>query len=181
METNFRIEVRHDNILIQNFNGKEYRLYPKERYFKSHRYYMHHDVWKYFNGQIPKGYHVHHKDGSSWNNNIQNLELIEANKHLSFHSKQRLINNPDHKKRFIENGIIAAKEWHKSNEGLQWHKEHAKRCNFGHFDYGTDQCIVCGKDYKRRTKHAKFCHPNCKAKHLRQRRKLERESLRSDS
>jgi hypothetical protein len=43
-------------------NGKRPRL---------HRY-----IWELFNGTIPKGYDVHHKDHNKDNNEINNLELL---------------------------------------------------------------------------------------------------------
>ena len=38
-------------------------------------------VAKHFIGEIPKGYHVHHKDGNRQNNVVSNLEIIHPSKH----------------------------------------------------------------------------------------------------
>lgn len=38
-------------------------------------------VAKAFIGDIPKGYHVHHKDGNKQNNHVDNLEIIHPSKH----------------------------------------------------------------------------------------------------
>jgi hypothetical protein len=40
---------------------------------------------KYYNQDIPEGYHVHHKDGEKWNNNPLNLELIPGEEHYRMH------------------------------------------------------------------------------------------------
>ena len=37
-------------------------------------------------GHIPKGFHVHHKNGDHSNNSLDNLVLMRANNHLSLHS-----------------------------------------------------------------------------------------------
>lgn len=38
-------------------------------------------VAKHFIGDIPKGYHVHHKDGNKQNNRVDNLEIISPRDH----------------------------------------------------------------------------------------------------
>ena len=38
-------------------------------------------VAKHFIGDIPKGYHVHHKDGNKQNNRVDNLEIISPKDH----------------------------------------------------------------------------------------------------
>lgn len=50
---------------------------------------LHHYVWKQAYGEIPSGYHVHHRDGNSLNNNENNLMLMSAQDHLQLHSKGR--------------------------------------------------------------------------------------------
>lgn len=42
----------------------------------------HHYMWEYFNGRaVPKGYHIHHKDGNKLNNLITNLKLLTPSEH----------------------------------------------------------------------------------------------------
>lgn len=58
---------------------------------------LHRYVWEKNFGEIPKGYEIHHKDKNKLNWSIDNLELIEIEKH--------------HRKHAIENGLG------KSNKG----------------------------------------------------------------
>lgn len=48
-------------------------------------------VAKAFLGEIPKGYHVHHKDGNRQNNTVNNLEIIHPKKHY----RETLAMHPD--------------------------------------------------------------------------------------
>jgi hypothetical protein len=172
METNIKIEIGSNGLPTQRFNGKEYYLYPKERYFSKGCNRLHKVVYESFNGKVPKGYQIHHKDSNTWNNNINNLECIEVNKHLSEHGKQRVKNNPEWFKSFYEKGVESAKEWHKSDDGKKWHSEHGKEI-YAKRIFNKHVCEVCKKEYQtRHTGRTKYCHQNCKAKALRARRKL---------
>lgn len=42
---------------------------------------IHQVVAETFIGEIPKGYHVHHKDGNKQNNKVENLEIIHPKQH----------------------------------------------------------------------------------------------------
>lgn len=178
MEENFRITEIRSGVFIQYFNGKPFRLQKGERYFNNGAKKMHVFVWEYHNGQkVPKGFHIHHIDGNSKNNRIENLELVEGKKHLSEHAKSRVKKNPEFFKDFQKKGIAKAPEWHKSPEGIEWHKEHAKKCNFGTFDYGIKKCEECDGEYSAKTKYQRFCHNNCKAKSNRRDRKNREQGL----
>lgn len=48
---------------------------------------LHVYVWEYYNGNIPRGYQIHHKDGNKGNNDIINLDCLSEHEHLSHHSK----------------------------------------------------------------------------------------------
>jgi hypothetical protein len=124
---------------------------------------MHWDVWEYSNETRKKGYHIHHIDENPNNNSIDNLEEIEASKHLSDHAKAMHRDNPEWSADFRAKGIEAAKEWHKSNDGKKWHSEHAIKNNFGKQTYGTKDCKQCSKEFERGNVNAKFCSNKCKS------------------
>lgn len=50
------------------------------------RVYEHRLVWEQHYGEIPKGYHIHHKNGNKLDNSIENLELINAKEHVREHA-----------------------------------------------------------------------------------------------
>ena len=159
---------------IQVYNEKEYKLYPNERYFSRGVKRLHRVVWETNNGSIPKGYDVHHIDSNTHNNDISNLMLLERKEHMIYTGKKRWKENPEHFKKFHALGIEKAKEWHKSEEGVKWHSEQAKK-SYEKREYRTLICNVCNKEYV--TKHAGvslYCHNNCKAKALRDRRKIQK-------
>lgn len=64
-------------------------------------------VAREFIGEIPKGYHVHHKDGNKQNNNVDNLEII----HPSVHREKNLKEKPQ-----IENGMRRYNQYEKTKE-----------------------------------------------------------------
>lgn len=151
----------------QEFNGKIYYLYEGERYFSKGCTRLHRAVWEFYNGEIPEGYEIHHKDEDTSNNDISNLEMVLGTEHNSYHAKKRHADNPEYSKRFHDLGIEAAKEWHKSEAGLEWHRQNAIKCNFGHLTFGTRNCQVCGKEFTAKTNSQIFCGNSCKSKYRR--------------
>lgn len=160
----------------QEFNGiKFYQTSPREYFRHSVGHttiLMHKYVWEFYNGKIPKGYEVHHIDRNRANNDIDNLQLLTREEHKKLHAG--LLTDEEREWRrqnIITNAIPKAADWHKSPEGIAWHKaqvEHRK-------DNRTERhlvCSVCGKEYTRfSNKNSKYCSGACKARALRQRRK----------
>jgi hypothetical protein len=115
------------------YKGKKYNRYPESKRAQLRNYYWRHDKWKEppfalhrqiwidnF-GDIPKGYIVHHKDGNTFNNNIENLQLLLNADHvkLLWTKEKRLW-----AKENIKVAQEAAKKWHGSKEGRKWHVKH---------------------------------------------------------
>lgn len=56
-----------------------FRAFDRNKKYKTLR--VHVVVAETFIGEVPKGYHVHHKDGNKQNNSVQNLEILSAREH----------------------------------------------------------------------------------------------------
>ena len=145
----------------QEFNGEIYKLWGDEVYFGNYRGRLHRVVWEYYFGKIPKGFAVHHIDGDRQNNHITNLQILTLSEHGTLHSSE-----PDRittSKRTILEAIKCAPKWHRSEEGKEWHREHAARTGFGKFSIKC-VCEECGKEYiSGRAYKQRFCSKNCKA------------------
>jgi hypothetical protein len=122
------------------FNGIKFNRYPESKHKTHQRYFnpphyqrakgieaLHREIWKFYNGEIPKGWHVHHKDGNYLNNDISNLEAISPEQHRAEH-KDNLIKSlkSDERREHLKRIQGLSKEWHKSEEGRKWHSQQAK-------------------------------------------------------
>lgn len=153
---------------IQEYKGKVYKLYKGENYFSRGCKRLHRVVWETETGQkIPNGFHVHHIDGNSKNNSFNNLELVKAKKHSSYHGYIRLTGKEPWFKEFHAKGINAAKIWHASVEGRKQHSLQAIQQGFGKLTYGESVCEVCNKTYTKNKKAQNFCSNSCKSKYRR--------------
>lgn len=50
---------------------------------------MHHFVWRSEYGDIPCGYHIHHRNGNRIDNRLVNLTLMSAEDHIAHHASGR--------------------------------------------------------------------------------------------
>lgn len=149
---------------MQVFNNKEYFRYSGERYFTKGNKKLHRVVWEFHNGTIPKGYHIHHIDHNTSNNNIENLELIEGKEHCKLHMGLR---NKDELRERMNYARSFVSKWHSSEKGSKFHSELSKKI-WENRKPEIKKCIFCEKEYE--TKHkgkSLYCHMNCKMKHYR--------------
>jgi len=118
------------------YKGKRYTRNPESTRRQHRVYYWRHDKWKEppfplhrqiwidSFGVIPKGFHIHHKDGNTLNNLISNLECISASAHGKEHGSTP--QRREHMKIIQKKGTLTAKGWHKSEIGREWHIKHWK-------------------------------------------------------
>lgn len=83
---NIKPTINYDNILWHKNKLGYYTHGEDNKTYHLHRY-----IWQKYNGNIPSGYCVHHKDENKDNNDISNLELLQAAEHSRKHSTGRLL------------------------------------------------------------------------------------------
>lgn len=108
------------------YKGQKYHRYPESKRRQHRVYFWKHDKFKeppvalhrqiYIDtyGSIPEGYQVHHKDGNTLNNDIENLEALSALEHCHKHPMSE-----EERKKRSEKGKIF-------NNLNKWQKEHPK-------------------------------------------------------
>jgi hypothetical protein len=147
--------------------GKKFYLDQKTGYWistQSPKIRAHQWVWKHHHSLIPNGYHIHHRNENKSDNRIENLELIEASRHLSIHSSKP--ENKERVRKLVDKIRPLTKAWHASEEGIKWHKQHAKEMGFGQnpmVDYVCDQCAKPYQSNVPSKNHSRFCSNNCKS------------------
>lgn len=156
------------------FNGKIYKRYP-DSVARSHRVYyvqgtapkartyLHRDIWEYHNGPIPDDYDVHHIDGDSFNNTIENLTLMKHGEHSNLHFSEWYAENKEKQLAHLENVRPLTVEWHRSEEGRTWHKEHWQKTIGRIIEKKEFICLNCLNQFTSRTsmKSVKFCSEKC--------------------
>lgn len=134
------------------------------RYFTRGCKKLHREVWKYYHGDIPKGYHVHHIDEDTANNDISNLEMLEGSEHLHLHMQERM-KDPAFIRQLkgrMDYAREAANKWHGSKEGREWHKRHALKVAVN-LKPKKFVCEHCGKEFwSKPCGKNRFCSNACK-------------------
>lgn len=93
-----------------------------------------------------------HIDHNTDNNAIENLVILGKN--------------------IVKYGVPAAREWHGTKKGNEWHKEHySKSLGLLHQQRITLNCVVCGEQFKCDAckTDAKYCSNLCKSRSRRKR------------
>lgn len=152
----------------QVFNGEYFSLDKKSGYWQNTRTRerMHRYVYKYYYGDIPFGFHIHHIDGDKSNNDISNLCLLTPEAHEKLHSEMR---TPEQRRKLKNNCDKIrhlTKAWHASNTGREWHKQHYEKMKSLLYTKTEKICLNCGKSFFS-ISHAKFCCNACKASYRR--------------
>ena len=83
---------KQKKLVVELHNSEKYQSVPKEKRNSSSgrvRIYIHQIVYAWFNGEIPYGKELHHKDGNCLNNNLDNLVALTHSEHVKEHRRMR--------------------------------------------------------------------------------------------
>lgn len=153
------------------FNGLKFRRDKRSGYYLNSNIHkrLHVYVWEYFNGKIPKGYHVHHKDFDKSNNELENLVLLPVSDHLKLHGASWDDERYEKQiKNLNENARPKASEWHGSEAGKEWHKIHYENMKSALHKKSDFVCENCGKSFIATiTGQNRFCSNKCRASYRR--------------
>lgn len=153
-------------IVIDNIN---FYLYKNHRYYWSSkvRRFLHQYIWEKHNKiSIPKGYEIHHIDFNSFNNDIVNLRLMLKSEHRRLHA---LVISEDTKIKQRANLAKIrplTKEWHKSEAGKHWHRNHYVNNKDKLRKKYLKKCEMCESIFEGLSI-SKFCSNKCKSRYRR--------------
>jgi hypothetical protein len=156
------MQVQKISETIQKFDGISY--YRCGPYFQRKGVRLHRKVWEMHNGPIPPDCDVHHIDGNKANNDIENLQLLPRTEHHSKHMGEP--KRKEQSRQGIKKAIDAAREWHGTADGFDFHSRHAK-AYWEKAEMRTYTCTCCGKQFQSRSVYGSgintFCSNNCKS------------------
>jgi hypothetical protein len=127
----------------------------------------HRHVWEVERGPIPEGWHVHHIDRDRGNNDIANLLCLSAEDHQQLHidEDQTFERRQQRARWFAKNVTPKAVDWHQSEVGRAWHREHARRTLVSAWEQVDQRCSVCHTDFRAiKREGPRFCSSKCRAK-----------------
>ena len=148
------------------FDGLRFRLDKHTGYYlnaKTHKR-LHVYVWEHFNGAVPSGCEIHHKDFDKRNNELENLQMLTSEEHRRLHGQSLTDEQREwRRENLVENAIQKAAEWHKSEAGAVWHKEHYENMKDKLHVKRQFVCQNCGKSFESTQAKSKFCCGACAA------------------
>lgn len=149
------------------WNGVKFYRYPDavspgaRTYFTAAPVRLHRAVWEFHNGPVPHGHHIHHVDGDTANNDIANLECVPAGQHESDHWSPERRERARARMRDIVRP--AADAWHRSPDGIAWHREHGRRV-FSQREPQPYVCEQCAAEFATtKLGHVRFCSNACRS------------------
>ncbi len=127
---------------------------------------LHEEIWKEANGPVPAGCEIHHADFDPLNNDVDNLVCLTVHKHKEAHAERgRARSQSAEAQAHLERIRPLAAEWHRSPEGIAWHREHAAAQGFGQAEFRDGICDNCRRPYRTSKPggNDRFCSNACKS------------------
>ncbi|MBR1645718.1 MAG: HNH endonuclease [Selenomonadaceae bacterium] len=115
-------------------------------------------IWTYFNGEIPEGYEIHHRDFNHDNNDISNLQLLPKTEHRQLH--QPVNEENEAKKNAKYHCAVCGKEFKSRRGKLVYCSAECRRSAEKTRATKTKICEMCGKEFST-TSDARFCSRKC--------------------
>ena len=155
----------------QKFNGLVFSssnaLRSAGRYFKLIS--LHRFVWTCYNGEIPEGYDIHHKDFDKDNNDISNLEALPESVHQSLHARQNGLKSRKNRGKFICINCGCEYEADDNGHNLYCSKNCLEEYKKNVLYVESRICEHCGKEFSAyKYGHQKFCSHECSVEHVKQ-------------
>lgn len=165
VDERYRDYPKHITFDGLNFYRDDKFGYYRHCFSKGNPIFLHRYVWEFYNGKIPEGYEIHHKDWNKSNNDISNLEMLTEVEHHKIHNENPTERQIEFRRKNRDRFLKKASEWHRSEEGRKWHSEHGKKCaaKCVKAKLTTIICKQCGDSVIRQSG-AEFCSNACKAK-----------------
>ena len=132
-------------------DGYKFRKDKRSGYWYSGtlREFLHRYVYEKCYGEIPDNYEIHHIDKNKDNNDASNLKLLSCEEHRQLHSRELTETQRNNlRKNLNDNARPKAIEWHKSEEGSEWHKQQYDKMKDKLYVEKEHVCKECGKKSK---------------------------------
>ena len=151
----------------QRFNGLTYYKDKKRGYYYT-AVGIHQAVWRYYCGDIPFDFNIHHVNEHKDDNDIENLQMKSRADHAREHGR----NAP--KKIFT--CVVCGKQFEATNKGTNQTCSDACRTTKNRQPFKdvkeTRRCAICGQEFlTSKYREAKTCSPHCGALLARQSRR----------
>ena len=131
----------------QKFDGVIYPINGAGHFAKSYNP-IHREVWKYYFGEIPEGYEIHHVDDDKSNNKPENLQCLTKTEHRKLHfSKPELIADLQRELTCDYCGKKFVAVW---SGGNRFCSDECKSARFYRCEHNQEEriCAFCGVTFK---------------------------------
>lgn len=154
----------------QKFNGLTFYKDKRRGYYYENSG-IHQAVWRYYRGDIPFDYNIHHVNGDKDDNNIGNLQMHSRSDHAREHGA--------HLEKKIFTCVVCGKPFEATGRVNPLTCSPNCRARKNHKPFKdikeTRQCVICGKEFiTSKFRKAETCSPHCTALLARQSRRSGR-------